>query len=164
MNEIKNGFEIERRFLVANMPNLDNFPSKNIIQYYLNDKVTRLRRMDNEYLLTQKSGSGLSRTEIEYQITKEHFDKLKLGATSFIMKTRYFIPLYDDLVAELDVFKGKHLGIVICEVEFPSVQSANDFIVPSWLGKDITLEKNLSNKNMSKNPEKALKLFNSLIS
>ena len=164
MKSIKNGFEIERRFLVSSMPNLENHPCKNIVQYYLNDKVTRIRRIDNDFVLTQKSGSGLSRTEIEYSITKEHFDKLKLGATSYIMKTRYFLPLYNNLVAELDIFKGKHQGIVICEVEFSSIEDANSFEKPDWLGKDITLEKNLSNKNMSKNPEKALKCFNNLLS
>lgn len=159
---IKNGYEIERRFLVKTLPDLNNFKKSQIIQYYLNDNVTRLRRIDDKYILTQKSGSGISRTEIEYEITKDHFDNLKKGAISYIMKERYYIPLYNNLKAELDIFKGDHSGIIICEVEFESIEDANKFLTPQWFGNEITFDKNLSNKKMSKNANKAIEYFKKL--
>lgn len=164
LNLIKNGNEIERRFLVKELPVLDNYKSYNIIQYYLNDKVTRLRKINNDkYILTQKSGSGMARTEIEYELDKNNFDNLKLGATSYITKTRYVIPLNDNLVAELDVFTGNHSGIIICEVEFDSIESASNFVPPFWFGLEVTLDKNLSNKQMSKNYQKALAYYKKLV-
>ena len=161
MKQLKSGLEIERRFLVNEMPDLSLYKNSKIIQYYLNDKVTRLRKIDDKFILTQKSGSGISRTEIEYEIDKNNFDNLKLGAISYIKKTRYYIPI-ENYMAELDVFDGEHNGIVICEIEFPSLELANSFIQPSWLGLDISLDKNLSNKKMSKNGQKAVEYFNKL--
>ena len=156
---LKNDKEIERRFLVKYLPNLDNLEKRQIVQYYLNDNVTRIRRMNDKYILTQKSGSGLSRTEIEYSIDKSQFDNLKHGAKSYITKTRYLLPLDNNLTAEIDIFNGKFEGIIICEVEFESVEDANNFKVPDFLGFEITFDKKLSNKNMSKNPQRAVDYF-----
>lgn len=159
---IKNGYEIERRFLVKNLPNLENVEKKEIVQYYLNDNVTRIRRINDDYILTQKSGSGIIRTEIEYSISKDHFNSLKKSAIGYIMKTRYFIPL-NDLTIELDIFEGELKGIIICEVEFKDTESMNNFTPPDWFSTEITLDKKLSNKSMSKNFKSALKHYNDLL-
>ena len=158
MLEIKNHYEIERRFLVKYLPDLSDAEKADIVQYYLNDNVTRLRRMNDEYILTQKSGSGLMRTEIEYSIDKSQFDNLKIGAKTFITKTRYFYPL-DNLTCEIDIFNGKFDGIIIAEIEFATIEQAKSYTPPDFLGAEITLDKKLSNKQMSKNPEKAVEYF-----
>ena len=61
-------------------------------------------------------------------------------------KTRYRINLhklmgndiYKGLVAELDVFHGRHNGLMLVEVEFPNTKAANSFVPPDWFGEDVS--------------------------
>ena len=57
-----------------------------------------------------------------------------------IEETRYRFPVegHPDLTAELDLFSGDLKGLVILEVEFPSVEAAVGFEPPSWFGKEVT--------------------------
>ncbi|MCF7953383.1 MAG: NUDIX domain-containing protein [Spirochaetales bacterium] len=43
-----------------------------------------------------------------------------------------------DLQIELDVFSGKHDGLVIAEVEFSSQKAMEEFNPPEWFGRDVT--------------------------
>ena len=43
-----------------------------------------------------------------------------------------------ELTAELDIFSGDLEGLVILEVEFPSVGDAVAFEPPAWFGKEVT--------------------------
>ena len=45
---------------------------------------------------------------------------------------------YEGLVAEVDVFHGRHDGLVLVEVEFPNTQTANNFVPPEWFGEDVS--------------------------
>lgn len=143
--------EIERKFLVQNYPLLAAYSNKKITQAYIStDPVIRLREMGDQYFLTVKSQGHMIREEFEMPITKEQYDSLyKKVDSSPIEKIRYFIPLENNLTAELDIYKGHLDGLCTVEVEFISVAAADSFIPPQWFGKDITLDNRYKNNNLA---------------
>jgi hypothetical protein len=48
---------------------------------------------------------------------------------------------------EIDVFKGKHRGLVIAEIELPTERAR--FERPQWLGKEVTGEKRYYNATLA---------------
>ena len=143
--------EIERKFLVAHLPSLEDCRSEKIIQAYIStNPVIRIRQMGISYFLTVKSQGHIMREEFEMPITKEQFDSLwKKVEASPIEKTRYFVPLEQDLTAELDVYEGHLKGLSTVEVEFSSLDLANHFMPPSWFGNDISLDHRYKNNNLA---------------
>jgi len=142
-------FEIERKFLIKNIPNdIDQFPHKEIIQWYFNDPTTgksiRIRHIWEEYKVTRKKWHGLVREEIEATISKEEFDQLRFQVENhFLEKTRYEIP-YAWLTIELDVYKNLH-GLKTAEVEFTSKRDAKKFEAPEWFGEELTMMREATN-------------------
>ena len=134
--------EIERKFLIKTLPmNIDNFPHKEIIQWFLNDPTTgksiRVRHIWDAYKVTRKKWHGLVREELEVDISKEEFDQLRFQVENhFIEKTRYELP-YDGLTIELDVYKNLQ-GLITAEVEFANKRDAKKFIVPERFGEELT--------------------------
>lgn len=146
--------EIECKYLVARLPeNLDQYPRHEITQGYLvisDEAEVRLRKSDNDFVQTVKSGSGKVRSEVEIPITEEQYQAL-WGMTSGkrLEKTRYKIPLDNDNFAELDVYKGDLEGLMTVEVEFKSEAQANSFIPPEWFGVDVTANKSYKNQQLA---------------
>ena len=64
--------EIERKFLVRSLPeNLEQFPRKRMEQAYISTSpVIRVRRCDEDYILTCKGRGFLSREEHELLLTE----------------------------------------------------------------------------------------------
>ena len=121
--------EIERKYLLKSIPdNLEQYTRHEIIQAYLlnNDPVLRIRKWDDDYILTYKSKGMMSRIEEELPLNKESFDKL-LAKTEgrIISKTRYIIPDNKGNTIELDCFHGELEGVYLAEVEFKDEASAN---------------------------------------
>ena len=54
------------------------------------------------------------------------------------------------LTAELDLFSGELAGLVILEVEFPSVEAAVSFTPPAWFGRDVTEDPAYHNSAISR--------------
>lgn len=142
--------EIERKYLVKDLPDLTQYPSKKIAQGYLNtNPVVRIRRSNDDYILTYKGKGMMVREEYNLPLNEESFYHLSQKIDGkLIEKTRYLIPLWDNLVAELDVFEGAHEGIVLVEVEFDSIEAANQFVAPDWFGEDVTNDGRYHNSNM----------------
>ena len=139
--------EIERKFLVRELPDLSGVRFSEIKQGYFSIKPERrVRKMDNIYLLTEKGEGDMVREEIEREIDEktalEYFAQSK---TYIIEKKRYFLN-YGNFTIELDIYEGRHKGLIVAEVEFENEREALDFVPPSWFGEDIT--KNKSYKNM----------------
>lgn len=143
--------EIERKFLVKEIPNLLNYSHKKIIQGYIStDPVIRIRQMGSTFCLCMKSQGHMIREEFELNITKEQFDNLwKKVDFSPIEKTRYFIPLDNHLTAELDIYNGHLEGLLTVEVEFSSPISASHFAPPHWFGEDITHDNRYKNNHLA---------------
>lgn len=79
------------------------------------------------------------REEYNLPLTKEAYEHLlpKIDGL-LIAKTRYLIPLWNGLTAELDLFEDALDGLKLVEVEFSSVEEANAFVAPEWFGEDVT--------------------------
>jgi len=144
--------EIERKFLIHTLPeNLESYPHKEIAQGYIcTDPVVRIRRSDDNYILTCKSKGLMAREEFELPLSKEAFEHLKPKTDGiFIEKTRYLIPFDNHLTIELDIFHGAHAPLVLAEVEFPSIEEANAFTPPAWFGEDVTNSSKYHNSTLS---------------
>jgi CYTH domain-containing protein len=143
--------EIERKFLIRTMPpDLTSYPSNDISQGYLvsldDGTQVRLRKSGQQHSLTYKRGVGNVREEREVELTAEQFDALWPATEGKrLVKTRYEIPL-GDRVVEIDVYHGKHEGLVVAEVEFDDEVGARDFSRPDWLGADVTGDPRYSNQ------------------
>jgi CYTH domain-containing protein len=145
--------EIERKYLVAVLPaNLKEYPEKKIAQGYLNtDPVIRIRRSNDDYYLTYKGKGLLVREEYNLPLTREAYEHLLPKIDGLLIeKTRYLIPLENDLTAELDVFVGSLAPLTLVEVEFDSVEAANAFCPPDWFGEDVTNSGNYQNSTLSR--------------
>ena len=144
--------EIERKYLIDQLPfNLSDFPCHQIEQAYLNtNPVVRVRKEDDEYYLTYK-GSGLMARE-EYNLPLNptaYAHLLKKADGNILTKTRYKIPLGDHLTIEIDVFHGLFTGLVLAEVEFPTLEEAETFTPPAYFGKDVTFSTEYHNSVLS---------------
>lgn len=143
--------EIERKFKVKTMPDLNKYPKKIIEQGYLNtDPVLRVRQEDDHYYMTYKSKGFIEREEYNLPLNKEAYEHLIQKADGIVIsKERYLIP-YQKFTVELDVFKKDLDGLVIAEVEFETLDEANAFNPPEWFGEDVTSDPAYSNSNLSK--------------
>ena len=150
--------EIEKKFLIKELPDLSKYDFLEIEQGYLStDPVVRIRKKNDKYILTYKGSGLLAREEIEAALTKESYEHLleKIDGHP-ITKRRYLIPL-DPYTIELDIFSGHMEGLIMAEVEFPSVEEADAFTPPSWFGADVTEDHRYHNSNMIySNPFKIL--------
>ena len=145
--------EIERKFLVKKIPdNLDTYERIDMIQGYLNTApVVRVRKENDNYVLTYKGSGLLSHSEYNLPLNKESFEHLLKKCDGIIIsKSRYKIPIENNLTAELDIFKGDLDSLKLVEVEFGSVEEANNFIPPEWFGKDVTTDGRYHNSYISK--------------
>ena len=147
--------EIERKFLIKNIPdNLSSYSYHTIEQAYLCTKpVVRIRRQDDEYILTYKSKGFLSREEYNLPLNHDAYNHLKAKADGIIIsKRRYLIPLSENLMIELDIFKAPYQGLQLAEVEFTSQDDANAFVPPHWFGEEVTYSSAYQNSTLSQKP------------
>ena len=144
--------EIERKYLLKELPKLENYPRRKLEQAYLcTAPVVRVRREDDNYYMTYKGGGMLARAEHNLPLNEEAYEHLKKKADGNVIgKTRYLIPLEDGLTAEVDVFEEPFAPLIMAEVEFSSEEQANEFIPPEWFGKEVTFDEKYHNSYMSK--------------
>lgn len=145
--------EIERKYLIHQLPeNLNDYPQRRIEQGYLcTEPVVRVRQQNQDYFLTYKSTGLMSREEYNLPLTKEGYEHLKTKADGyFISKTRYLIPLDETHTIELDVFDPPFAPLYMAEVEFATLEEAENFTPPEWFGEDVTFDGSYHNSAMSK--------------
>jgi len=143
--------ESELSFLVRYMPDLAGAKFEAIEQAYLNDdpEPLRLRRKGDKYVLTQKirvKADDFSRKEErELELDRKSYLALQPVFKRSLSKTRYYLPLTDGLVAEIDVFHGELKGLIMVEVEFTDEEVREKFVPPPWFGRDVSQEEWSSN-------------------
>lgn len=153
--------EIERKFQIKELPKeLGQYKKKEIEQGYLcTGPVVRIRKSNEDYILTYKSRIGLNNIsnvaltceEVELPLTREAYEHLKEKVDDhLIKKTRYLIPLKGGYTAELDVFHNRLDGLVFVEVEFPSEEEAAAFQPPNWFGLDVSFDQRYKNNYLVK--------------
>ena len=149
-----NNREIERKFLLKQVP--DKLKSSRcyiIEQGYLASesagRQVRLRKKGQTATLTFKVGRGSHREEREIRLSPKQFATLWPGtAGRRLRKVRCEIP-WRNLVIEIDIYQGRHGGLVVAEVEFPDRVSCRKFKPPSWFGREVTGEKRYSNVRLA---------------
>ena len=146
--------EIERKFLVKCLPDdLKQSRSFVIEQGYLATesagRQVRLRKTGNKTSLTFKVGRGSHREEREIKLSPKQFAALWPGtAGRRLRKVRYEIP-WDNVMIEIDIYRGRHAGLVVAEVEFSDTASCRRFKAPWWFGREVTGEKRYSNVRLA---------------
>ena len=148
--------EIERKFLVVGDYQSAATHQVRITQGYLSvdtGRTVRIRRWGDSGFLTIKGAStdnGLSRLEWEKEITLEEVElPLPLCLPGIIDKTRWLVPC-GDFTFEVDEFHGDNAGLVVAEIELPSVDAT--FEKPEWLGPEVTGDRRYYNSQLTKSP------------
>ena len=147
------GSEIERKYLVRAVPNLEGVKRQEVLQGYMavdaDGTEVRLRRIGGRYVETVKTGAGLKRGEIEIDITPEQFNALWPSTENRrVEKTRYEIE-YAGCIIELDLYSGGLAGLQVAEVEFDSEDASAAFTPPDWFGREITEDSAFKNRNLA---------------
>lgn len=144
--------EIERKYLIHDLPeNYKSYPHKELEQGYLcTDPVVRIRKSDDDYILTYKGSGLMVREEYNLPLTKEAYEHLKPKADGVLIhKIRYNIPWQEAYTIELDIFLDDLAPLILAEVEFPSKEEAENFIPPNWFGEDVTFSTEYHNSILS---------------
>ncbi|MEP6686287.1 MAG: CYTH domain-containing protein [Verrucomicrobiota bacterium] len=142
--------EIERKFLLKRLPpELPEFHHDMIAQGYLavgpGGVQVRLRKKGSVRSLTFKQGTKGEREEREIRLSAEQFDALwPATAGRRLTKVRYDVPWREHII-EIDIYRGRHDGLVVAEVEFPDEKSCAAFEPPDWFGEDVTGKSRYSN-------------------
>jgi adenylate cyclase len=155
-------FEIERKFLVSNLPagRRRNVSSK-IVQGYFpmasKNLEIRLRHKGSKHFITIKGGHGRRRLEEEIEIPERVFRSLwPLTLDARIAKRRYRIRC-DGHTIEMDVYQGPHRGLITADVEFDSMHGSRSFQPPQWLGREITGNPQYANEGLARRGSLAVK-------
>lgn len=144
--------EIERKFLIKALPdNLDAYPCIHIEQGYLNtNPVVRIRKQNDDYILTYKGKGMLAREEYNLPLNQQSYVHLKSKCDgNIISKKRHLIPL-NGLTIELDVFDAPFAPLIMAEVEFDSLEAAYAFLPPDWFAQEVTHKPEYHNSYMSR--------------
>lgn len=146
--------EIERKFIVTSEGWTSLAKSSSLIrQGYLssNAKATvRVRTWDEaRAAITLKGPSkGASRAEYEYEIPIEDARELmELARPNTVEKRRHIVP-FGGLTWEIDVFEGRHQGLIIAEVELETED--HEVELPDWVGAEVTYDDRYFNASLAR--------------
>ena len=149
------GKEIERKFLVKKDAWRPRSKESLYRQGYLStvkERVVRVRVADGKGFLTVKGMTeGFSRFEFEYEIPVRDADHMLdiLCERPLIEKIRHREE-HEGMIWEIDVFLGDNEGLLLAEVELES--PTRQFILPDWVGEEVSEDPRYFNANLVKNP------------
>jgi CYTH domain-containing protein len=145
--------EIERKFLVLPDYRAELAKEKGTFfrQGYLStdpSKTIRIRIKNGQAFLTVKGlTSGISRTEIETSISVSSAEALfDAFIVNEIQKIRRIIEV-NGKYWEVDEFLGRHQGLWLAEIELENEEE--EVIMPAWLGREVSAEKEYFNSYLS---------------
>lgn len=161
--------EIERKFLLKTFPDeFRRYPRIQILQgYFLSPNTNeecRVREIEysnhlgireKKYYLTKKTIGTISREETEIEITKNTFKIFwEFTENRRIKKDRYSYSILNGgnpLFWEIDVFHGALDGLILAEIEIPSVDFEVDIpkIIQDVLIREVTNEDFYKNRNLA---------------
>jgi adenylate cyclase len=149
---VAEGIEIERKFLLGELPSALAFARRRaILQGYLaldGDTEVRIRRTPDGATLTIKHGSGEVRVEEELALGERQADALwKLTDGRRLQKVRREMRV-DGVDVEVDEYAGALDGLVVAEVEFVDEASSQAFEPPPWFGREVTDDPAYKNRNL----------------
>src|SRR6266566_603638 len=146
--------EIERKFLLKRLPERLKQARRGVIaQGYLaaepGGRHVRLRKKRKTASLTFKVGRGAHREEREIKLSPKQFAALWPATVGRrLYKLRYEMP-WKNFLIEIDIYRRKHKGLVVAEVEFPNRTACHKFKGPAWFGREVTGNKRYSNVRLA---------------
>jgi len=145
--------EVERKWLVEDLPALAKHEGKDVIQGYIaiaaDGTEVRLRQTDGKFFQTVKSAGGLVRDEIEIDLMQDQFEALwRATAGRRLKKTRYTWH-WEKKKVEIDVYHDSLAGLMVAEVEFTSASESARFVPPPWFGPEVTEDKRYKNVTLA---------------
>ncbi|WP_438447863.1 CYTH domain-containing protein [Gorillibacterium sp. sgz5001074] len=154
--------EIERKYLLNAFPKreidsgeLKVVSRRTIEQTYLaltETEEIRVRKLFAEgskpvFTHTFKKGHGLSRGEVEYEISAEIYHQLlDDSGYSPLIKTRTKVQDPSGRLIEIDEYH--QFDLLTVETEFQSEEEALAFVAPAWFGPEIGSELEYRNKRL----------------
>lgn len=146
--------EIERKFLVTDEIHsiLKDVVGSPLKQGYLSEKgsgnTIRIRLKKQQAFLTIKSKTvGFTRAEFEYEVPyEEGLAMMQLCGSRIVEKTRFLIQVGNH-TWEVDVFEGKHKGLLLAEIELKSEDE--NFQLPKWVGEEVSTNPRYFNSNLA---------------
>ena len=149
--------EIERKFLISNSVwKLKIDAETTIKQGYLSsnpERTVRIRIAGQKGIITIKGKTvNTTRAEYEYEIPlADALNLMELCEKPLIEKTRYNV-LENGNLWEVDIFDGENKGLIVAEIELESEDQ--EFILPNWVGKEVSHEAKYYNTSLIKYPFK----------
>jgi len=141
--------EVECRYLLNKIPAdlLDNPQGWLITDRYFSNTRLRLRHMqsvtrkENIYKLTQKYRSETQHpyetTIINLYLTEAEYDHFEVLEAKVLKKRRYSHMVQSRLFS-IDVFEGRHQGLILAENELENKSEVDKVVLPSFVLKDVT--------------------------
>jgi CYTH domain-containing protein len=149
--------EIERKFLVNNLVHeLTRRGLVEITQGYLPTRrgatvrvrITERKEMLSATLTIKGPSKGIARPEFEYEIpVDDGLELLALCGKRVVRKFRFRVPADGDLVWEVDVFRGRHDGLVLAEIELDKPN--RKVRRPKWVGAEVSGDSRYSSHSLA---------------
>ncbi len=134
------GKEIERKYLIKQMPNLENIKPIRYERYYINDNIDnqiRVQKKDEKFELETKSKiSDIEYKKEKQELTEQEFLKLIKNCKKVIIRDSYLINEKPNIT--IKIYHETYKGLVRAEVELSNENEYKNFEIPEWFGKDIT--------------------------
>lgn len=158
---MKNGLEIERKFLVR-LPDTDKLnivKTEIMTQIYLEEVSDNLQRRIRKincngevtYTYTEKHFiTAITRKEMEYNINEKEFERLlsqKRRDTAPVEKTRYSFE-YENQLFELDVYPFSD-ELAVMEIELKTAQDEISFPENVEIIKEVTSDSRYANASLA---------------
>ena len=141
--------EVECRYLLNKVPDelLENAQGWLITDRYLPNTRLRLRHMksvtgkENIFKLTQKYRSeaqnAYETTLTNMYLTEAEYNHLEALEAKILKKRRYPYTVQNHSFS-IDVFEGRHQGLILAEIELENKAEVSGFVLPSFVLKDVT--------------------------
>ena len=141
--------ETECRYLLNKIPDglFDNPKGWLITDRYFSHTRLRLRHMksvlgnDDIYKLTQKyrseTQSADETTITNLYLTREEYNHLESLDGKMIKKKRFPYSVQNHNFS-IDVFEGRHQGLILAEMEFDGQSDLSEFTIPLFALQDVT--------------------------
>jgi adenylate cyclase len=152
------GIEIERKFLVNQIPSNTSHGLAICQGYMLNqkNKVVRIRTIRNKggnkgFLTIKGKTIHAQRSEFEYEIPLDDARQMLdlFCEKPVVEKTRFKIN-FKGFEWEIDLFAGKNKGLIVAEIELDQVNQF--FEKPPWAGEEVTHDPRYYNSNLIIHP------------
>ncbi len=132
--------EIERKFLVSSMPDLNGKVPVSYERYFLantDGSEERVQKKGEAYEWEKKVAVSVLASKKEKRIiSKEEFEAYKTKAVGGIERESYLLSPSPEIT--LKVYHGSLEGLVRAEVEFENETDALNYQPADWMGEEIT--------------------------